>query len=112
LRGETLTSGVEKKIESDSLHGHVSHLLLAINATSSSNIGDKNNQYVSLGPTGTVDLLSISGQSVLGSGIAINERLLRRWIYQKHFPNLIFAQAKSLYLIPFSASTRFALVLG
>ena len=112
LSGETLTSGVEKKIELDSLHGHVSHLLLAINATSSSNTGDKNNQYVSLGPTGTVDLLSVSGQSVLGSGTAINERLLRTWIYQKHFPNSIFAKAKSLYLIPFSDSTRFALALG
>ena len=101
-----------EKIELDSLNGHVSHLLSAINASSSSNTGDKNNQYASLGPTGTVDLLSVSGQSLMESGTAINERLLRTSIYQKHFPILIFAKAKALYLIPFSDSTRFSLALG
>ena len=99
----------DNSIELSSIQGKVSHLALIIRPA-----GTQPKDYhtmVSIGESGTIDLLNPSNQSVLGTGQAIDTTLLRNEIISTHhLQNSVFSTIhKPCYLIPVTDSIQGAL---
>ena len=103
----SLNASTEKRIELDNLNGNVAALLCAIYTTGASSYGDGYNQFQSIGP-GSFDVLNPGGQSMWGSGSAVDAEMLKSVIWSRHFP-IDFGTKRNLYMIPFSDRVRAAM---
>lgn len=99
----------DNSIELSSIQGKVSHLAMIIRPA-----GTQPKDYhtmVSIGESGTIDLLNPSNQSILGTGQALDTTLLRNEIISTHhLQNSVFSTLhKPVYLIPITESIQGAL---
>lgn len=101
---ESLTAGVQKKLELDSVHGKVVGILTVIKNTGATNSNNGNFDYISLGDGSTIDILDSGSKSVLGNGTPIDTTLLRNQIWPSHFSN-DYNQQKHFYWLPFTDNT-------
>ena len=70
---ESLVANQEsaKKLELDSVSGNVAGFVMYVKETGAANLNDGNNQYVSLGSTGSLDLLDSGSQSLWGNNVGL-----------------------------------------
>ena len=80
----TLNASTEK-IELDNLNGNVAALMCAIYTTGASNYGDGYNQFQPIG-RGSSDVFKTGGQSMWGSGSAVDAEMLKSVIWSRHSP--------------------------
>lgn len=96
------------KLKLDNITGDISHLLVLIKDTSVTNASNGLATYKSLGPRGTVDLLTPSSQSILGQGTAIPLQILEDLILPGSFDN-DFIRCTNAIIIPFTKNVRDAM---
>ena len=101
---KSLNAGQTTRIELDQFSGKMGFAILVIKG-SASPTGKGKIDFVELGPNGTIDITSPSGQSLLGQGTAIKESYLYQlWTKQTGNPHV-----KGIYLIPFAQSCKKAI---
>ena len=105
---QKLSAASQNKLELDSLRGEYAFLLVCIRAVGATNQNEGLQNYVGLGPNGSIDILDPGSKSILGSGQSIDETYLRNFVYPQHWSNDLNSQ-KNMYYIPFGGDGRSAL---
>ena len=106
---KTLQAGQQLKLKLSDITGDVSHLLVLIRDNGAeTNTSNARARYKSLGPRGTYDILTPSGQSTIGMGTAIPFEVLQHLILPGSFDN-DFVRCTNAHIIPFTKDVKAAL---
>lgn len=106
--GQTLNASTTTNLDLSSFKGKYPFFIYAVRTSNNSATSNGYLNTLPLGPKGTVDVLTPSGQSLFSNGTAVKNQILQEE-FSDVFPNKVFADSRRWYLLSFCSNAKQAL---